>query len=133
MPPPLLPLCGKHRPVGRGCSQPPGTGRYQRFYNLQARAEFLSYDKERLNVPKGHQVLHMIAFMLLYGPVDLARLNICEALHVQYVKDAIKRTRQHMYTCMREMHKPVSHMETMHAAKAYERGPHPRHACSCWC
>ena len=105
--------------------RPARLGRYQRFYNLQARAEFLDVDNERLNVPKGHQILHMIAFMLLYGPVDLARLNITESLHVDFVKDAIRRTRQHMLTCMNEIHKLVSFHETMMAAKAYERGPHP--------
>ena len=104
---------------------PAPLGRYQRFYNLQARAAFLDCDSERLNVPKGHQILHMIAFMLLYGPVDLARLNITEALHVDFVKDAIRRTRQNMNTCMNEIEKPVSFHETMMAAKAYERGPHP--------
>ena len=104
-------------------------GRYLRFYNLQAAAAFVSIDGERLDVPKGHQILHMVAHMLLYGPVDLARLNWWEARHVQFVKDPVKRTRQHEKTFLTEMHAPVNRLEVGYAAAGYERGTHARETC----
>ena len=102
------------------------TGRYQRFYNLQRAASFLAIDNERLNVPKGHQLLHMITHMLLYGAVDLARLNWWEARHVQAVKDPVQRTRQNENSFLFEMHKPVSRSEVFYAATGYESSPNLR-------
>ena len=101
-------------------------GRYLRFYNLQSRAAFVGMDAERLDVPKGHQLLHMITHMLLYGPVDLARLNWWEARHVQAVKDPVQRTRQNERSFLSEMHAPVSRTEVTYAAAAYERSPQMR-------
>ena len=90
---------------------------------MQRDAEWLDNDAERLNTPKDHQLLHFIAFMLMYGAVDLARLNNTEADHVPYVKDAVKRTWWNYSTMMGELHRPVDRMEAMQAAKAYERPP----------
>ena len=97
-------------------------GRYLRFYNLQAAASFVGIDDERLDVPKGHQILHMITHMLLYGPVDLARLNWWEARHVQAVKDPVKRTRQND-NFLHEMTPVVSRTEVVYAAAGYESSP----------
>ena len=97
-------------------------GRYLRFYNLQAAASFVAIDDERLDVPKGHQILHMITHMLLYGPVDLARLNWWEARHVQAVKDPVKRTRQNE-NFLQEMTPVVSRTEVVYAAAGYESSP----------
>ena len=102
------------------------TARYLRFYNLQRAASFIDIDNERLNVPKGHQLLHMLTHMLLYGPVDLARLNWWEARHVQAVKDPVKRTRQNEHSFLFEMHKPVSRSEVSYAATGYESSPNVR-------
>lgn len=79
-------------------------------------------DPERLNVPKPHQVAHFLAFMCMFGPIDMARLNVSEGLHKEYAKEATKRTRRHVNTMMDEIHKPVDRYEAWVAAKAYECG-----------
>jgi len=79
-------------------------------------------DPERLNVPKPHQVAHFLAFMIMFGPIDMARLNVSEGLHKEYAKEATKRTRRHVNSMLDEMHKPVDRYEAWVAAKAYECG-----------
>ena len=59
--------------------------------------------------------------MLMYGPVDLGRLNNSEGDHKEYAKDAARHTRRHYRTQMGEMHAPIDRYEAMHAANAYER------------
>ena len=77
--------------------------RYQRFFNLQNDATWLNFDNERLNTPKGHQILHFLSFMLMFGAPDLARLNNSEKDHQPYAKGASKRTRRHHNTQMMEI------------------------------
>ena len=99
--------------------------RYQRFFNLQNDATWLNFDKERLNTPKGHQILHFLSFMLMFGAPDLARLNNSEKDHQPYAKDASKRTRRHHNTQMMEMHPVVNRYEAVRAAAGYEWAPQP--------
>ena len=99
--------------------------RYQRFFNLQNDATWLNFDNERLNTPKGHQILHFLSFMLMFGAPDLARLNNSEKDHQPYAKDASKRTRRHHNTQMMEMHPVVNRYEAVRAAAGYEWAPQP--------
>ena len=99
--------------------------RYKRFFHLQNDADWLNFDKERLNTPKGHQLMHFLAFMLAFGAADLARLNNSEKDHGAYGKDVTRRTRRHHNTQMDEMHPVINRYEAMRASPGYECAPQP--------
>ena len=54
-------------------------------------------------MPKGHAVHHMLAFVFLWGAIDNARLNNFEHDHTLFVKTAVKRTRMHLKSMLREL------------------------------
>ena len=75
------------------------------------------------NTPKGHAVAHLIDFMVVFGAVDLARLNNAEHDHVRHVKNAARRTRQHERTMMQELHHVVDRMGAVDVLHGQERTP----------
>ena len=68
--------------------------RYKRFLGFWFASPLSEMDGEGLFVPKMHAVLHMLAFLILWGANDNARLGDQEKDHQPYVKRAVRRTRQ---------------------------------------
>ena len=54
-------------------------------------------------MPKGHAVHHMLAFVFLWGAIDNARLNNFEHDHTTWVKNAVRRTRMHLKSMVKEL------------------------------
>ena len=78
--------------------------RYARFTRYLAQAPWVAEGgKEGLDVPKGHAVHHMLAFVFLWGAIDNARLNNFEHDHTTWVKKAVRRTRMHLKTMIHEL------------------------------
>ena len=78
--------------------------RYARFTRYLAQAPWVAAGgKEGLDLPKGHAVHHMLAFVFLWGAIDNARLNNFEHDHTTFIKNAVKRTRMHLKTMIHEL------------------------------
>ena len=93
--------------------------RYARFTRYLAQAPWVAAGgKEGLDLPKGHAVHHMLAFVFLWGAIDNARLNNFEHDHTTFVKNAVKRTRMHLKTMIHELEVAVDRI----MAARYVRG-----------
>ena len=69
---------------------PGARGRYRRFLGFWFASGLSEMDGEGLLVPKMHAVLQMLAFLILWGAIDNARLGDAEKDHQPYVKKAVQ-------------------------------------------
>ena len=98
--------------------------RYVRWHEALKHAPWdTSTELNTFNTPKGHAVGHLIDFMVVFGAVDMARLNNAEHDHVRHVKHAARRTRQHERTMMHELHHVVDRMDAVDVLHGQERAP----------
>ena len=74
-----------------------------------------------LFVPKMHAVLHMLAFTVLFGCPDNARLGDQEKDHQPYVKRAVRRTRQWETTFEDEVLNVADRIDAMLQIRSEER------------
>lgn len=63
----------------------------------------------------------MMSFQSIMGPVDQARLGNFEHDHIAWVKDAIRKTRQHESTQMQELQVAVNRMDAVRVVQGSER------------
>ena len=78
-------------------------------------------DGEGLLVPKMHAVLQMLAFLILWGAIDNARLGDAEKDHQPYVKKAVRRTRQWETTFEDEVLSVADRIDAMLQIRSEER------------
>ena len=97
--------------------------RYRRFYYHAQNSPWGTNDDEHdvLETPKSHCIVHMMAHQVIFGPIDSARLSNAEHDHIAYVKDAMRRTRQHEHTQMQELHGVVDRIDAVRHARGSER------------
>ena len=100
---------------------PGARGRYKRFLGFWFASPLSEMDGEGLFVPKMHAVLHMLAFLILWGANDNARLGDQGKDHQPYVKKAVRRTRQWETTFEDEVLGVADRIDAMLQIRSEER------------
>ena len=100
---------------------PGARGRYRRFLGFWFASGLSEMDGEGLLVPKMHAVLQMLAFLILWGAIDNARLGDAEKDHQPYVKKAVRRTRQWETTFEDEVLSVADRIDAMLQIRSEER------------